>query len=101
MYTPCMTVYVMKSLQEMTCIQEAVVIITINYILGTLTLKAIDWYINKSILSGSRGGVGCLGVIGKFWGGAAEFHWATITKYYYTFGFLSSSPFDWHPYEMI
>ena len=57
MYTPCMTVYVMKSLQEMTCIQEAVVIITINYILGTLTLKAIDWYINKSILSGSRGGV--------------------------------------------
>ena len=27
-----------------------------NYIFGTLTLKAIDWYINESILRGSGGG---------------------------------------------
>jgi len=33
----------------------------INYIFGILTSRAIDWYINESILKGSRGGRGIVG----------------------------------------
>ena len=66
-----------------------------NYIFGILTLRAIDWYVNESILRGSEGGVP--GGVGEFWGGSPEFCWATFTKYLYIFGILSSSPVDWHP----
>jgi len=58
-----------------------------------MTSRAIDWYINESILGGS-GGL-------KNWGGSPEFYWATFTKYKYIFGILSSSPVDWHPCRVI
>ena len=41
--------------------------------------RAMNWYINESILRGSKGGVGPGGV-GDFWRGSPEFYWATFTK---------------------
>ena len=49
-----------------------------NYIFGTLTLKAIDWYINESILRGQKGGGRGSGNWG---GGSPVFYWATFTEY--------------------
>ena len=42
-----------------------------NYIF--LPLRAIDWYINDSIMRGAGG-------VREFWGGAPEFYRAIITK---------------------
>jgi hypothetical protein len=47
----------------------------VNYIFGILTSRAIDWYINESILRGSGGG-GNL----RISGGSPEFYWAIFTK---------------------
>ena len=41
--------------------------------------RAIDWYINESILKGSGGGDP--GGLRNLGGGSAEFYWATFTKY--------------------
>ena len=65
----------------------------INYIFGILTLKAIDWYINESILRGSGGGPGGSGNFG----GCSRTLLGHLYKLLYIFGFLSSSAFDWHP----
>ena len=51
----------------------------INFIFGILTSIAIDWYMNESIMRGSKGGGGPGGV-GEFWGRSPEIYWATFTK---------------------
>ena len=67
----------------------------INYIFGILTSRAIDLYINESILRGSGGGGG--GGPGNLGGGSrfllGHFH----EIFDIVFGILSSSPVDWHP----
>jgi len=44
----------------------------IHIIFGTLTLRAIDWYINDLVLRGSGGGGGVRGGL-RIWGGLQNF----------------------------
>ena len=66
-----------------------------NFIFGILTLRAINWYINESILRGLGGEVG--GESDNFCEGLQDFTGPLSSKYKYIFEFLSSSPVDWHP----
>jgi len=63
-------------------IQEASRIITFwrQVSIEMMMSRAIDWYINESILRGSGGGPGGVRELG---GGSLKIYWATFTKYKY------------------
>jgi len=67
-----------------------------NYVSGIMTSRAIDGYINESILRGRLVG-GHLGRARKFWGGSPELSGPLAANNKYSFGILSSCPVDWHP----
>jgi hypothetical protein len=67
--------------------------LNINYSLEILTLRAVDRYINESILRGPLEG-GHLGGAQKFGGGLQKFSLPANNEY--TFGF-QLDPFDLHP----
>jgi len=54
------------------------------YVFGTLAFRAIDWFINESILRGSE----------EFWVVLQNFTGPLSRNNKYILGFLSSSPFD-------
>jgi len=63
----------------------------IDYDIGNLTLRAINWYINESILRGRLVGAH-LGVLGNFGGFLQKFSGPLPSINKYNFGILSSSP---------
>ena len=65
-----------------------------NYIFGILTSRAIDWYIDETILRGLGGEVG--GESGNSCEGLQDFTGPRSSKYKYIFGILSSSSVDVH-----
>ena len=80
--------------------QEASRIITFwTVVLGTLTSRAINWYIDGTILRGLGGEVG--GESGNSCEGLQDFTGPRSSKYKYIFGILSSSSVDGHHYWVI
>jgi hypothetical protein len=67
----------------------------INFIFGILTSIAIDWYMNESIMRGSKGG-GIQEGSGNFGEGLQKYT-GPLSQKIKKIGILSSSPVDWHP----